>query len=186
MSILNLEKNFVFIHVPKTAGTSIEYVDWIGSSIDKHGTLDDLYDFTDKTPEIDMNNMFKFGFVRDPFTRFMSGVVNHVFNSDITDAEITKFILEEVNFDKFVVLKQQNKFLTSQRGRKHIDFIGRFENLQNDFNHVCRILGQPETPLGHQMQGHEVDYNALYTPETREKVINYYKKDFELFGYAYD
>lgn len=181
MSVLNLKKNFIFIHIPKTAGTTLEDVPWMGDLFSKHGTIEEIDLFAKNTLEIDIDRMFKFSFVRDPFTRFMSGVVNHVFNRDVSVNEVTAFIKGEDDFNRYVVLKEQHLFLTLPDGSFKMDFVGKFEDLHDDFDKVCKRLGEHPAQLGWKMGGRAVDYDQLYTEETREKVANFYKKDFELF-----
>lgn len=185
MSILNLKKNFIFIHIPKTAGTSMEHVDWIGESQDKHGSINEVYRFASLTLEITPDTMFKFAFVRNPYDRFMSGVVNHVLKSDNLERKaITAFIKGEENFNQYTVLREQNKFITSPvSGDILVDFIGRFEDLQSDFNKVCERLGEPQTDLPYKMISSHSNYDKFYTDETRAIVADYFSKDFEMFGY---
>lgn len=62
MSCINTRYKHVFIHVPKTAGSSIESSSWVGGS--SHQTL---YELRAENP-----SFIRWGFVRDPVTRFVS------------------------------------------------------------------------------------------------------------------
>jgi hypothetical protein len=63
------------------------------------------------------------------------------------------------------------------------DFIGRFENLNEDFKKVCKDLNILEYQLPHAYNSKTFKVNSSWTDELKDKVYNYYKKDFDLFGY---
>lgn len=195
MSLFNLDKNFIFIHIPKTGGTSMEALGFIGEGYNKH------YDakFFNDTYGYKFDKAFKFAFVRDPYTRFASGVLGHAIASSKMDEmmgimsgdeakainkdRFTAFTLKHRdNFDSIIAIRQQHLFVTIDN-QIVMDFIGRFENLQEDFNKVCKKLGYSDTTLPHMVKGRYNDYEYFYTPETKEIVSDYYKKDFELFNY---
>ena len=212
MSSYNIKDKFIYIHIPKTAGTSMEQVSWIGTGMQKHGDMEYFNEMAKHTQdgELDLDKYWKWCFVRNPYTKFMSGVINHVLkgrfidlgtegkrNHDIMKKEITKFITRygegynyprhaaqsrETDFNRFIVLRQQSEFVTVD-GKNVMDFVGKFENLEEDFNKVCDRLGKPHVKLLHRVRGFKIDYDSLYTEETRRIIKNYYSKDFEIFGY---
>ena len=63
------------------------------------------------------------------------------------------------------------------------DFVGRFENINEDFNKVCSSIGTKELKLPHAYNSKTFKQSFEWTDELKEKVYNYYKKDFELFNY---
>jgi len=84
--------------------------------------------------------------------------------------------------NKWIATKPQYTFVCID-GELKIDFIGRFENLLEDWGRVCKKLKVNETlTLAHFKEGlypKDIDYNG----KNRELVRKIYKKDFELFGY---
>lgn len=216
MSGYNLELKSLYIHIPKTAGTSMEAVYWIGKGFNKHEPVSYFYEQSKNAPdgELDLDKFYKWTFVRNPYHRFMSGVINHVLkgrfielgeegkrNHEIIKDEVTKFILKhgagydyprhaqpnqtrETNFNRFGVLKRQIRYVTLEdKSINVMDFCGRFENLEEDWAKLCEHFGRQPTRLPHRVKGFKIDYDSLYTPETREIIYNYYKPDFEMFGY---
>ena len=175
----------------------MEAIGWIGEGFNKHYDIE-YFKLTYEN-SVDFDKVFKFAFVRNPYDRFASGVIGHTIQSPIMDEILglmppegikkmdkERFIAftlaHKDRFDDLVVLRQQHKFINID-GKNMMDFIGRFESLQEDFDELCVKLGFNPTILPHMMKGRYNDYSHLWTPETREIVTNYYSKDFEEFKY---
>jgi hypothetical protein len=84
-------------------------------------------------------------------------------------------------------LQSQLHWIRDSSGAVPLDFIGRFEKLQEDFNYVCQRIGLPETKLANWL-GRAADrrtYTELYDAETRAIVADRYADEIQMFGYTY-
>ncbi len=64
-----------------------------------------------------------------------------------------------------------------------VNFIGKFENLESDFEKIRTRFNL--LPLEHRMKstGEHSDWRDYYTPRTAKIIYKRYRKDFERFGY---
>mgnify|MGYP003329617548 CR=1 FL=1 len=98
-------------------------------------------------------------------------------------------IKEKINFKDFVkmTLKLNNHHWDEQYYfiRSKPDFIGRFENLQEDFDKLCDLTSLPKKELPYKNATQHFSYENYYDDETRAIVAKKYAKDIECFGYKF-
>ena len=66
-----------------------------------------------------------------------------------------------------------------------IDFIGSYENLNEDFKFVCNKIGIPQVELPYKNKTNHNYYTEYYNDETRNIVETKYAKDIEYFKYKF-
>ena len=66
-----------------------------------------------------------------------------------------------------------------------LDFIGKYENLENDVSHIIQVLGIKCTKLPHRNKTIQCGYQNYYTPATEMKVAFLYRDDIKEFGYSF-
>jgi len=143
---------------------------------------------------------FKFSFVRNPWSRMVSMskfpfygcvVENNLLG---IDSYINKFSPVEID-PRSASEKDRSSIPVIQDAvylnilNEELDFIGRFENLQEDLDTVYEKIGHPGKKLPHHTKSkpciRKNSYTLYYGPKTREVVGNLYKKDIEHFGYEF-
>jgi|TARA_A200000159_G_scaffold153546_1_gene165607 hypothetical protein len=148
--------------------------------------------------KINKHRCFKFAFVRNPWSRIVSTfedktkkVVStkweHSFykkynNYSFKDfvIEINKLDIESENCDNHIRLQ------VNQIDFNHLDFLGRFENLQQDFDKIClNFKNIKESKLPHKNKSSLEHYTKYYDNETHEIIAEKYARDIEYFGYKF-
>jgi hypothetical protein len=173
----------LYVHIPKTGGTSILTAPWIIA----HGSFE-------KSPEIptkDLNLKLSFTFVRNPYTKFVSAVLNHKYATSKTFVKFVKGEFLGSYKEKFATwgtpgvtwmeLQPQYRFVYHNKIRD-VDFVGRFEKMNKGWERVCEYA-EEEFSLPHLNKGKYQNHMDFYTPETIKIINEVYAKDFELFGY---
>ncbi len=213
----------VFVHVPKTAGISIEHVfltlhglSWEeraplllrfnadparGPERLSHLTATEYVD-CGHISEAGFDAYFKFSFVRNPWARLVSeyNYRRYFTLMSFRDFVVGGFPAPCRYSDASRHVMPQYDYLHDQAGRCLVDFIGRFENLQADFDRVCSVLGIAPVRLPHVNASDSGDsapaptapatarkpHVAYYDSETRELVGRRYQQDVEAFGYRFE
>lgn len=194
--MISHKHKFIFIHINKTGGTSIETAfsddEVERKNPSKHATAIEYRNkFGDKFLEY-----FKFTIVRNPWDWLVSRYFwckddrryhKHV-RSDFKN--FMHSIGEEADIARVKILNRtlipQHYRILDESENQIVDFVGRFENLQEDFNISCDRIGIPHRKLPHKFKTKHKHYTEYYDDETREIVAEKYAKDIEYFGYEYE
>lgn len=227
----------IFVHIPKTAGQSISDV-FLRLSGFNWGTCDQLLIMDNNDPakgparlthltaseyvsygyvtKKEFNTYFKFSFVRNPWARIVS---EYKFRQFPRECDFKTFLFKRFPKpgwgDEYTHVLPQYDFLYDSNGVKLVDFIGKYETLQDDFNIICDKVGIKRTLLGRVNQSLDFKripismkqiisgirtlafykkinkntfdhYTKYYDNETKEFVAEYFKKDIEAFGYTFN
>ena len=141
-----------------------------------------------------LDEYFKFAFVRNPYSRMVSNwkmftttpfairkikSCQHHLTEDIQGTSFKDFVKLTDHIDNHH-WDEQYYFIRSKP-----DFIGRFENFQHDFNIICDSIGIPRQKLPHKNATKHKHYTEYYDAETKQIVAEKYAKDIEYFGYEF-
>ncbi len=227
----------IFVHIPKTAGQSVEHVflNLLDLTWDTRAPL--LLRYNDRPelgpprlahlkaeeyfrckylPKEMFDDYFKFTFVRNPWDRMVSFYKYLGFNQR---CGFKVFLMDVFRnsplIEKHWFIRPQSDFVCGNDGNLMVDFVGRFENLQSDFDRICEKINIPQTRLAHVndsntnvmllkdinlgqiSQGptkYEIPksgipsfqlYQEYYDNESIDFVAALYERDIENFGYDY-
>lgn len=185
----------IFIHVPKAAGTSIRSHLGAFSKVRDHFG----YDIYQAANPVRFEKYFKFSFVRNPWDRAVS-VYEYLRNggNGKSDQALADQVNEYRDFCEFAndmltteglhlnkLLRPQFTFLVNPNGQLMVDFLGRFENLETDYQRVLDKLNLRGS-IQHLNKGRPRDYRNFYDSKTAELIGRVYKLDAELFDYSFE
>ena len=188
---------YIFIHIPKCGGTSIEksLLESEGVAFPtesdtmplKHLTKDvgDKYLLGKGRQHMTISdypkiNYFKFAFIRNPWDKMVS---EWEWRRTLTNTRVG-------SFDDFILNPPYDIFPEHLRPQvQYIDnslsYLGRFENIQADFDCVSEKLGLDRIELTRQNKTDRGPYWEYYNDETRSIIAVRYAQDIELFKYRF-
>jgi len=79
----------------------------------------------------------------------------------------------------------QIDWIKGDNGKIIVDFIGKFENLEDDLLKVSRILGASINDLPHLNSTSHQSYKTYYTEKTKRIVEQTYAEEIDLFEYTF-
>jgi hypothetical protein len=199
-------RNAVFIWIPKNAGTSIfkslnapqfktphhakyrfaqrglvtfTHMDY--AMLIKEGHVSRRFDRT----------AYKFAFARNPYRRAVSlyFYLNAVLKASVKQQSFLAFCreLSEKGCDPIGLFNVDG---TSQCNPQvhwiehvELDFLGKVETLESDLQQVFGELELAYSPPPHLNRMQHKDFTEYYCPESTEIVRDFYREDFESFGY---
>jgi len=182
--------DFVFVHINKTGGSSVERA--LGIPF-QHRTAVELRDHLGTRR---WESRFSFTFVRNPWDKVSS---HYHYRVKTNQTELGR---HPIPFAEWVVraygerdpryvdqprmFMPQVDWISDADGRIMVDFVGRFERLRSDFDEVCRRLDLRDRSLPHVKRSGQDDYRRLYDAEARRVVEDRFAPDIERFGYGFE
>ena len=131
---------------------------------------------------------FKFAFVRNPFDRFVSTCffLNRG-NPDFAEGAVSfmKERLPRQRFRQRVLVRPQYQQICTSDSQVALDFVGRYENLQQSYDTICERVGIPTTELARKNSSNHSNYNSYYDDDLQQLVGEYYKDDLRIFSYNF-
>ena len=135
-------------------------------------------------PVVYQKNYLSFTFVRNPWDLMVSKYYySHLPREGIS---FKKMILSMDDVDAKLRPRHRLKFNQSDFINPNMSYIGRFENLQEDFDFICEKIGIPRQQLEKLNTTNHPPYWECYDTQTREIVATRYKKDIEAFEYKWE
>lgn len=185
----------LFIHVPKSAGRSI-----VRGLFDVKSVEHAPAQWYQQLDPDKFQRYFKFTFVRNPWDRAVSAysyLQQGGSAASEEDVRWSRFVNGFDSFDDFVcqwmtrenimrnaLFTPQTLFLQNEYGQLDMDFIGRFENLAEDFASIASKLGV-DAALPHINQSRQSSYQDLYSQRSQEIIADIYQADISNFDYKF-
>lgn len=166
------EHKLIFIHINKCAGCSIEKA--FGQPLKDHRLPHEIIANIgyDKWQEY-----FKFSIVRNPWDRLVSQY-NYRKNYGKATKPFQQWFWEDISIETWQFMPQYN-WITG------LDYIARFENLQEDFKYVCEKIGKIVI-LPHINKTSHNHYSWYYDDEMVKRVEELYSIDISTYGYTFE
>ncbi len=184
----------IFVHVPKTAGTSIEQ-QLKQSKSDPVGGHTTALAYKRKYPEC-FDTYYKFTVTRDPLDRFVSAycylrefpihaaLQNEVVHKhDSLAAFVTAVESDRSLISKIVHLMPQHQFVCDTQEKVLVDTVYRFERLEEAWGDICRRLGLGPIAMVKMNRSKYERAPAGHREQARGLVRELYAKDYEIFQY---
>ncbi len=196
--LISHTNKFCYVHIPRTGGSWLTYklrdgdpnLRGSGKEIPllhthphrleyikfgRHGTLDQMYQACD----VDLDEYFKFAFIRHPYTRFQSAftyfteVTQTAKNAGFTNYTQMMTWIENTNGIKLHVVPQSNWY------DDRIDQFFRFEEVEQ------LSLDKYIPGLNYNKRSGVIykSYHPTLDDDLKKRIYNFYKRDFELFNY---
>ena len=202
--MLSLRKNFLYIHIPKTGGNSVQLAlkdyssDYFYIVKGKHDGINNfcvrnrkyntkkhttLRVWHNKLSDEVFDELFKFTIVRNPWDRMIS---QFFWKQPLSKAERTwnrDGFIREIKRGKrisyFLKINENDDLLDN------INFVLRFENLQQDFYELCDKLDLRKSELFHVNRSVHDDYKKYYDNELVDMVSSKFDEEIKIFGYEF-
>ncbi len=202
--MISLKSNFLFVHIPKTGGNSIQTVLMPLADDEKvcNGPLQDgierfglvnrqtnttkhspLTEYKAALPAATYAALYKFCCVRNPWERVISfyfsphrGAVRFDRNDFIAFARTVPPVVHYLREHEQQGLRD---------AIANIDRIIRFETMQEGFTEACRELGLPPRPLPHRNSSARQPASRYYDDGTKDVVGEIFGEEIDAFGYRF-
>lgn len=196
---ISIKHNLCFIHVPKTAGTTVQKS--LGLNVDdafyKRGKYKDYgvcpqhLTLTELSKEIDLSNFTIFSVVRNPFDRIVSEFEYHkecAMTRDyhhLTFPEFVDTCLKIEPLKRKYIFDGHLELQTDYICGEHPVKIFKYENLQECFDWL-REITREDLKFGHERKSIRKDYRDYYTDvETIKTVEDFYRADLDYLDYTF-
>ena len=209
--LISPQKKFLFIHIQRTAGTSIhrrlsQQVPDVRPFLGTH----DHARWAKQQLGAAWDQYWTFAFVRNPWERLVSwySLITRARSSwygrlmrrrpnrlwEYVQQNATSFeefvyrcteTIDDIDGRKSFVYNQLD-YITDEQGGLIVDFVGRYECLHADLAVVWATLGLAPPILSRANRSRRPHYSTFYTATTQQLIRERYARDIAFFGYTFE
>jgi hypothetical protein len=206
--IISHKHQFIFVAIPKTGTHSVrqalreqmgeEDLEQVGLFVNRRFPFPELaaishghISLSQVRPHLGddaFQRYFKFAFVRNPFDRFVSycAFMTRADGAFLREPRaVMRHVLFKVRPMQHVLFQPQHSFLVDGDGALLADQVGRVEDMQASYDAICARVGMPSAPLGQVNSSRRGSYRDYYDQPLIDGVSELYRRDLELFDYAF-
>lgn len=166
---------------------------WKGPFRLAHLTAQEYLDYNYLSRD-EFDKMFKVAFVRNPWARLVS---YFVYAGRDAKYEFGDWLMNHFPTPKderwpmrksgYRMIMPQTDYILDPQGELIVDFVGKFENLKEDFQRACQLAGLAEGQLASKnVSKKSKHYSEFYTRELRQRVAEMYALEIEMFDYSFE
>jgi hypothetical protein len=206
--MISHDQRCIFVHIPRTGGTSIEDVIWPGERTEEHlwmgfvskhrnkyqtGGLQHLLarQIREEVGSDVFDSYYKFAVVRNPWDRAVSQYSYTRIRTDLheligmtADTSFSDY-LGLIEGQEHVQWQPQLDFLSDSRGGVLVDFVARFERLEQDTQAIFNRLNLEGRTLLHTNASTRRPYQEYFDASSKRQLQKLYGRDIEAFGYEF-
>jgi hypothetical protein len=198
--LIDKKRKIIYVHPSKCMGKSIEHV-LFGFA---HGGKSN-HRLLRAYPQDKIEKFFTFSFIRNPWSRYVSGLSDYGSRIDPKNYSIdnikkhleadlkypektgTKTMVWLNGNDVSGGMKSYHEFFTDHNGAYAMDWVGRMENSEEDWKNLCEKLGiDKKLPTINKRRKDRPHYSTFYDDEAKEMLQELYAWDIEFFGYEFE
>lgn len=181
-------KNYIYIHIPKTGGTSIS--EKVGKI--EHRTAKEIIEITGYRK---WKTSFKFSFVRNPwdlvYSHYKFKLKHNHQNIRTNNIEFNTWVSKIYGSKPDLYYRHNPKMYTSQsqwllnfQNKIELEYIGRFEDLASDYKKIAEVIGV-DSELGHLNKTAKDNYRSAYSSEAKQLVETAFAEDIMLWEFKF-
>lgn len=132
------------------------------------------------------NSYYKFCFDRNPWDKTVSSYFWDKHDLNLGDMAFNDYLETETGKN----LRWYNYPLYTYQNKIIVDFIGKYENLKDDFTKICKKIGiefngeLPRAKTNFRPKQHH--YSYYFNDKNRELIRDHFKKEIDLNGYIFE
>lgn len=183
-------QDVIFVHILKTAGTSV--INAIGQEFKLHLPVTEIIRRVGKES---FDKSFTFSFVRNPWDKVYS---HYKYNTRTNQHQmktkpidfnlwVKKCFGKEKDYFYYhrqIQFTDQLTWLKDEQNNMVVDFVGKFENINEDFEYIQKKLNLKDG-LPHLNKTQKLSYKGQYNQEAIDIIAEVFKADINYFNYTF-